>query len=515
MQRLTGMITGITMQAVKRVIPCSRRRRIIYNDDGAAARRFGDPQAFLAARFDWCRDTHVESLFWCVGKGDAAHNRSLWVQQLGDANAIMLNAARQAGIEIFASLRMNDTHDAFTGDRSFMYPLKLRRPDLLVTEGITDPMQFRDIKPYPQGSLQWYGWSALDYAREEVRAHRLEFVRQTFAQYDWDGLELDFCRHVTYFKQGEAEQHLDTMTAFVGSVRAVLDEAAERRGRECLLAVRVPDSVEHCRRIGLDIESWLARGNVDVLIAGAGYRPYAGHLRELVALAQRFAVQVYPAIDAAIVSPQHTGDVLAAERLRGMSACLWALDADGIYLFNLFVPVDEKILASCKAVPASQAYRVLHEIGDPVQLTHLDKIYQSQAPKAQVFVQYTSPAYPLPVRLIDCAPVPLRIADPVERAYRQGRASMQLRVRVTDIRTEESIQVRINGVPGAVERVDSEAQAYFPSCKGGGVWFAGTIGAPPLRRGENIVRVLPFTGCWGDGATEIQDVQLVVSYTTA
>ena len=47
-----------------------------------------------------------------------------------------LGAAREAGIEIFAALRLNDCHDANTveekGRAGLTYPLRAQRPDLLL-----------------------------------------------------------------------------------------------------------------------------------------------------------------------------------------------------------------------------------------------------------------------------------------------------------------------------------------------------------------------------------------------
>ena len=151
-----------------------RRRRIIYNDDCGERWSAGKDgrEAFLAARFDWCRNSQVDSYFWCVGNGEEPCDGRPDPPELGDADAVMAEAAHEAGMEVFASLRMNDTHDAVAP--KLTYPLKVQRPDLLVGEK----------KEYPIASIMALGWSSFDYAKEEVRRHRLEYTERICSRHD-------------------------------------------------------------------------------------------------------------------------------------------------------------------------------------------------------------------------------------------------------------------------------------------------------------------------------------------
>ena len=139
----------------------------------------------------------------------------------------------------------------------------MERPDLLL--GAT--------KDHAQDAVMRAFWSGFDYAKEEVRRHFLEFIRTYCRQYDYDGLELDYFRHPLFFKLGEAQQNLDTMTAFVRKVRRILREIGQERGRPYLLAIRVPDTPAMARRTGLDVEQWMKEGLLDLLIVGGGYMP--------------------------------------------------------------------------------------------------------------------------------------------------------------------------------------------------------------------------------------------------
>ena len=51
-----------------------------------------------------------------------------------------------------------------------------------------------------------------------------------------------------------------------------------------LLSVRVPDTVEACWAIGIDVTAWLSEGLVDRVLSGGGYVCYSTPARELIEL---------------------------------------------------------------------------------------------------------------------------------------------------------------------------------------------------------------------------------------
>ena len=308
------------------------QRRIIVNDDGEV-----DPisegrplAAYLAQRFQDAVGSQVDAYFICVGSTDRGpatgkkarlqDTQNRWYPamkappEIDRMTRAYLEAAKEAGMEIFASMRMNDIHDAWAP--RLTYPLKMARPDLLLGAR-TDHA--------PDAVMRAF-WSGFDYAREEVRQHFLDFIRTYCRQYDYDGLELDYFRHPLFFKLGEERQHLDTMTGFVRRVRGILREIGRERGRPYLLAVRVPDTPAMALRTGLDVEQWMKEGLLDLLIVGGGYMPYAGRLQTFVDLAHRYGIPAYPCIN-------HFREPLA---MRSLASNFWSMGADGVYLFNYF-----------------------------------------------------------------------------------------------------------------------------------------------------------------------------------
>jgi hypothetical protein len=130
-----------------------------------------------------------------------------------------------------------------------------------------------------------------------------------------------------------------------------------QRGRPILIAIRVPDSVEYCRGIGLDVEKWLAEGLVDILSGSCYFRlnPWS----YLVDLGHKHGVPVYPSLSESRVKGEARFRRNSIECYRARAMAAWAASADGMYLFNLFNP----------------RHPVWRELGDPAALRTMDKLY--------------------------------------------------------------------------------------------------------------------------------------------
>ncbi|NQT16850.1 MAG: hypothetical protein HQ582_29100, partial [Planctomycetes bacterium] len=263
---------------------------------------------------------------------------------------VMVDFGRARGIEIFWDMRMNDTHDAMTGGYGpYLRPkLKLDHPEYLV--GAAD-------KQPKHGT-----WSSVNYAVPEIRELAYRFFEEVCRRFDVDGIELDFFRHACYFKSvadgGRANrEELGMMTDLVRRIREMTQREGLRRGRPILVAIRVPDSVEYCRGIGLDLEKWLAEGLTDVLI-GTGYFRL-NRWEYLVELGHRHDVPVYPCLSDSRVRTDTRFQRRSIESYRGRAMRAWAAGADGIYLFNYFNPRGP----------------VWRELGDPAGLRSMNKLY--------------------------------------------------------------------------------------------------------------------------------------------
>ena len=439
----------------------SRRRRIIYNDDGDARYPLvggGPPKDvadFLGRRFDWTRDTQVDSLFWCIGDGQEPP-WGLPLPKGFDATATILSAAREAGQEAVISLRMNDIHDAFG---TVKYPFKLENRNMLI-----EPDGARG--KWPKSDLRFWTWSALDYAFEEVRDHKFAYISKFSEKYLPDGVELDYFRHPAFFKQGEEEKNLAVMTEFIRRIRRRLDEIGRAAGRPILLSARLADTPGKSIKMGLDGPAWLKEGLLDVLIIGGGYAPYCTAWTEYRDLAAKYDVPSYPCFNCSLA--HHSGSV---EPLRGAASNWWHLGADGVYLFNPFVPVD------LKTIPAETMYGELKRLGSPQTLAGLDKVFQQEyVGGGSVLMRRMTADLPPPTS-VSTTPktVPLVIGDDLSKIPPGKKVRCQLRLAVKP--ADAPLTVKLNAKDLAEGRMAEDK------------WREFDVPVSTLQQGNNALSV--------------------------
>jgi len=476
-----------------------RKRRIILDDDGDLV--FSDdarrgPKPFLHQRFMPVLGRPVDSVAWCimwgiaVGKGETAYWRT---QQCGeplndaiaDPTPVMADAAREHGVEIFGSIRMNDTHDAFGKPHGRLdYHLKLDHPEWL----LGDESMKTDIRT----SASALYWSALDYGVSQVRDDRLWWIRNTAQNYDLDGIDLNFFRMPYYFRPGAERDGIPIMTELISTARRIVDEASVRRGRPLLLGVRTPGTVKTCMALGLDVETWLEEGLVDRLLIGGGYVPLTNPAEELVQLGHRHDVPVYPCINGG--APTQGTD---AEMRAAASNILWA-GADGIYLWNYQYRDVQKL---GYGRPVDEAYGLLDEIGSAAALRYSDKSFSLE--REVTVASYARACHPaqLPEEIAAGGPgsaFKLRVGDDVAAAHKVGRLA------------DTTLRLQLDGLPHGADVVAELNGGDLGSEVGrdGAVGF--DVPGSLVRPGDNQLRVR--VGGPATGKVTLQAVSLDVGY---
>ena len=432
-----------------RLRAAERRGNLIVDDDGDLA--FGDDakagrEPFLEQRLYPLVDVGVNSVAWCImwGIAQGPDETTYWQAQqekvplneaIADPTPVMTEGARCAGMEILASIRMNDTHDAFGKPHGRLtYPLKVEHPEWL----LGDESEQGDFEVAPRVLM----WSGLDYSVPEVREDRLWWVRHSAESYDVDGVELNFFRMPWFFKRGEVAEGIPFMTDLIRKARHIVDRVSETREMPMLLGVRVPGTIETCLRVGIDVEAWLREDLVDRLLIGGGYSPYTSPAEEMVRMARDHEVPAYPCINCSAPG------VGADATMRGAASNVYWTGADGIYLWNYHYR-DVPMLGYGR--PEASAYELLREIGSPAALAYNDKAFGIEGPE---FVgPYAIASHPtqLPVDLGSRAmkavkSVRLRVGDDLSAAQSAGRLDKAvLELRFDGIRGGDSVGVQING----------------------------------------------------------------------
>ncbi len=367
----------------------NRPRRILWNHDGGGSVGLTPTtvQDFLNRRLTVLANTQVDTIMFCTlssGFGMFSHFTRVGqiithsytgssvvtldpakLKDYLDPLKVVVEFGQAHHMEVFWSMRMNDTHDGNSttyGPKMFAAnPLKTTHPEYLLGTKTDRPFH---------GS-----WTGVNYERPEIRDLAFRYIEEVCQNYDVDGIELDFFRHPNFFPYPDAEHGVtqaqcDLMTGLMQRIRAMADAAGKKRGRPILIAVRVPDSVEYCRAIGIDLPKWLAGDLLDLLIPGGYIR--MNNWNTMVDLGHRYGVKVYADLDEPRLKIAKSGQPMdssqamrdTAAGYRGRAVEALTAKADGIYLFDFF---------SGSLIKPPNV--ILNEIGSPALLPGKERIY--------------------------------------------------------------------------------------------------------------------------------------------
>jgi hypothetical protein len=372
---------GYTLRDLQRerVQLAHRKRRLIYNDDGNEPFKLVkeiSAKGILVPRMLGIESSQVDQIVYCsshawslfthdtkigtilTAKDEPAHPSGIFTNNLtGDLIAagldplkVVTDFGHQNHKEVFWSMRMNDTHD---GSRNGYGPALFKQNVLKNTHP-----EYLMGKPYERNS-----WSSVNYGLPVVRDYTFRFIQEVCRTYDVDGIELDFFRHRVFFKSTYQGQKVSTaelaeMTLLVRQIRAMTETDGLKRHRPILVSMRVPDSKEYAKDIGLDIESWLKEGLLDMMVVGSYIQ--LNPWETSVALGHQYGVPVYPSLDECRIYDKEAKAIRSTlQTYRGRAANAWQAGADGVYLFNFFNPKST----------------LWNELGDTSKLKALDKIY--------------------------------------------------------------------------------------------------------------------------------------------
>jgi len=441
-----------------------RPRRIIMNNDGCDVLYFpkgeeATVEAFLAKRTTPLAGTHVGAIAFCptssgfsnfthdtkVGTLLAKSGEEFGIQtetrniakeliDLGtDCLEAVIEFGHEHGMEVFWSMRMNDTHDAAHQPEKpyFLFPpLKYEHPDWLVGE---------PVKRTPHGR-----WSSVDYALPEIHDLAFGYIEEACRNYDLDGVELDFFRHLCYFKStalggAASDEEREMMTGLMRRVREMTEKVGLERGRPILVAVRVPDSVGFSSDMGFDVERWMGEGLFDVLITTGYFR--LNPWEYSVELGHKHGVAVYPCLSDSRVRGETRFRRASAESYRGRAMNAWAAGADGLHLFNYFdpnAPMWSEIGDPEALLPMDKLYFVTVRDGDPRSWLAAGRDHRTLPPFGPSHPRLVTTGQPLELEIV--------IGDDLAAAERRGlKPQIKLHVETPAVRKAEQLHVKLNG----------------------------------------------------------------------
>ena len=335
----------------------SRERAVIWNNDGCEldANRFvpakRSPEFFNTLRNAGVIGKNVDVISFCTLtsgfgltttrsnvaesgyrlKGFGEGMKVLNEKFNTDVLETTVKFAHDNNLECFWSFRINDCHDAHGTGESPLFPeFKKKNPHLLMGTPTKRP-------PYAY-------WSAVDFGQKKVRDFMFEMFKEIIDNYEIDGIDIDFCRHWAIFKSHgwgnlPSQQEMDGFTELKRRIRNYADEVGMQRNRPILMMVRIMDSKEACRGMGLDIDRWCREGLVDIIAGGSEIR--FNHPNYMAEWGKNYPnVKFYITATDAQVTGQH---ILLRRNLnklayRSQANAAWKAGLDGVYSFNEYYP---------------------------------------------------------------------------------------------------------------------------------------------------------------------------------
>jgi hypothetical protein len=320
----------------KRKEAIERKRAVLYYDGGDEIFRWSKKTPFsIDAFLKWhiapLKDSEVDTVVYCpvsafaYGSANvpsmdlllAQPDSSQWMD--GNTNVLqhfidaktdplkeVVKWCKANNKEVFAALSVNSTHHGSEYDFAkppppyswynyLVPPFKLKNTNFLLGAPSGKSKGQPDLTNPPFASR--FG---LDYGEAAVRDKYFEMARDLCANYDIDGLLIDFMRDPQLFRStawGDKASPNDrkAMTELIQRIRKSAEETGVQRGRPVLIVVRVPDSLPYCKDIGIDLEAWLAGKMVDLVIGGGGFQlnPWT----YMTALCKKAGVKFYASLD--------------------------------------------------------------------------------------------------------------------------------------------------------------------------------------------------------------------------
>ena len=162
------------------------------------------------------------------------------------------------------------------------------------------------------------------------------------------------------------------MTELVRRVRQVLDDAGKKRGKRLRLGARVFQTLDECRKLGLDPETWISEDLIDYVAPNDTMHtePNARY-EEFSRLTRQGNCLLYPGMlpwTSQRMRRRQGGQPMSLEQQRAAAANMYGAGADGIAFYNHFNP-----LSWAPFYP--QQLLQLAEMRDPMALLQGDRHY--------------------------------------------------------------------------------------------------------------------------------------------
>ena len=402
------------------------------------------------AAIDEILGTPIDTLVFCLGEGRTmlhdtkvgelwGHNVDKWphdiwrrahqnakhlIEEGNDPLKIICERSRSEGILIYPSLNVQWEDSPERGEGTVW----VRVSDFRFNNKHLEIGAKGGINP------EFRGYKALDFKHKAVREERFAIIKETVDRYPIDGFEINLNNCPYYFHPDEVEDGINIMTEWIEQVY----ETVKKSGSNRKLAIRVANSIERCKSVGLDIQEWINQGIVDVLVSqDQNYRPnHMANFHPLVKSAENTPCLIFAAIQNMVSDPAplHSEPI---EMTRASACNYWDQGIDGLFL-------DRGWFADWPY--GSSFYEKLRELPHPNLMAQKDKSYHILTGDGRTAgLEFSAK---LPALLEEGNPTDIQfvISDDLPRWDKVGRVhSVLLRIGVIGCSELDNIEFKLNG----------------------------------------------------------------------
>ena len=282
-----------------------------------------------------------------------------WEKHGIDITELVLEGAKKYGMDGWLSFRLNDMHH---GDSEVHTKFWTDHPEYSLGDGAW-------------GRDGHHGFDrtrvCFNFEFEEVREYVMAPILAAARCYKPTGFELDFTRHLYFFRKDEVNPPV--LTEFIRTLKTRLDKIAEEMGTEPFkIAAKIMVGYEENLQYGFDYREWAKEGLIDYIVAGGLAESPDMPIDEIVDSVKDYGVLVYACYDALPFGAPERKYHCSREFLAAQAANIYEKGADGVYFFNYggFSGNNRKGRESVAA-----GYEGAFLMGCPSLIKRADKIY--------------------------------------------------------------------------------------------------------------------------------------------
>ena len=195
----------------------------------------------------------------------------------------------------------------------------------------------------------WWQEGLWNLASSELQEFKLNYISKIMKKYSFDGICIDFLRHLPCLPVGKQWEHRECATEFMSKLK----DSMNKLDRQVIVGAKLPENGESCRIDGFDVEKWAKNNLVDFVIGGS--RTVNPDIDWYKKVTEGTNTLVYTCWDAGHVAEGHHNQ--SSDFFRGMLSNWIYKGSDGIVLFN---PVPAPYEELAKLLPPEE---IIHCLG--------------------------------------------------------------------------------------------------------------------------------------------------------